>query len=383
MKLLIVDDEPIIVRGLLNLLDYPSLGFDTVISAESSSSALALLHKEKPDAMISDIAMPGLTGLELLRQIRDEGLSTSVIFISGYRSFEYAQEAIALGAVCYLVKPVNAQAISDALTQITEKHRARVEHIRLQRHMLALQSQPVQSEAAFPAIPARSKPYSFACFHLLLGSDRSKLSSGLLHFSAISTGESFFQEQGCIAFPRNDYLCAIIYETDEESCSQRAQRLCEQCAHSIEEHLSRPFDYIIHDPLFNTQDIPKAYDACVSMLNMPRKPLDAEDSIIDRIREYIAQHYGEDLTLEHMSEAFSMNANYFSSFFHQKTGVKYKDYLTRVRMTEAKRMLLQTDMLIYEISQRVGYTDIRYFSQTFAKHTGVKPKDYRSKRKNS
>ena len=42
-------------------------------------------------------------------------------------------------------------------------------------------------------------------------------------------------------------------------------------------------------------------------------------------------------------------------------------------------MLLQTDMMIYEISQRVGYSDIRYFSQTFAKHTGVRPKDYRNK----
>lgn len=59
--------------------------------------------------------------------------------------------------------------------------------------------------------------------------------------------------------------------------------------------------------------------------------------------------------------------------------MKYKDYLTRVRMTEAKRMLLQTDMMIYEISQRVGYSDIRYFSQTFARYTGVRPKDYRNK----
>ena len=44
-----------------------------------------------------------------------------------------------------------------------------------------------------------------------------------------------------------------------------------------------------------------------------------------------------------------------------------------------KRMLLQTDMMIYEISQRVGYSDIRYFSQTFARYTGVRPKEYRNK----
>ncbi|MBQ9251954.1 MAG: helix-turn-helix transcriptional regulator [Clostridia bacterium] len=58
--------------------------------------------------------------------------------------------------------------------------------------------------------------------------------------------------------------------------------------------------------------------------------------------------------------------------------MKYKDYLTRVRMTEAKRLLRQTDLKVYEISQRVGYADVRYFSQTFTKATGVLPKDYRS-----
>ena len=67
MKLLIVDDEPVIVRGLLKLLDYKALGYDTVLSADNSTDALALLRHERPDAMVSDIAMPGLTGLELQR----------------------------------------------------------------------------------------------------------------------------------------------------------------------------------------------------------------------------------------------------------------------------------------------------------------------------
>ena len=74
MKLLIVDDEPIIVRGLTQLVDYAALGYDQVMTATKSSEALAFLRQEKPEAMLSDIAMPGLTGLELLRLIRDEGL---------------------------------------------------------------------------------------------------------------------------------------------------------------------------------------------------------------------------------------------------------------------------------------------------------------------
>ena len=75
-----------------------------------------------------------------------------------------------------------------------------------------------------------------------------------------------------------------------------------------------------------------------------------------------------------------MNPTYFSSFFHQKTGIKYKDYLTRIRITEAKRLLMQSDLKVYEVSQRVGFSDVRYFSQVFLKSTGVLPKDYKSRR---
>ena len=74
MKLLIVDDEPVIVRGLLQLIDYAALGYDQVLSATKSSDALHLLRTQKPEALLSDIAMPGLSGLELLRLIRDESI---------------------------------------------------------------------------------------------------------------------------------------------------------------------------------------------------------------------------------------------------------------------------------------------------------------------
>ena len=119
MKLLIVDDEPVIVRGLLQLIDYAALGYDQVLSATKSSDALHLLRTQKPEALLSDIAMPGLSGLELLRLIRDESIPTQVIFLSGFRSFDYAQEALSLGAKDYLVKPHGPIRFSQRCRQMT------------------------------------------------------------------------------------------------------------------------------------------------------------------------------------------------------------------------------------------------------------------------
>lgn len=378
MKLLIVDDEPIIVRGLTQLVDYADLGYDHVMTATKSSEALAFLRREKPEAMLSDIAMPGLTGLELLRLIRDEGLPTQVIFISGYRSFEYAQEAVALGAKDYLLKPVHTEKLTEDLKSIAATHRERLEHDRFQRHM---QSMSGEQEAlpSLDAIEKENMPFCLLVFHLAVDSEQNNLSAGLMHFSALSKGEAFCTEHGSIAFLKDDYLCAIVYGPDEQACASAAENLAKGCADVVEKTLARPFNYVIDaDLLQSTQEIPEAFQRCRTKLAMPHRDQQTEDSLIDKMKEYIAAHCGEELTLDAMSEIFAMNPTYFSSFFHQKTGVKYKDYLTRVRMTEAKRLLLQTDLKVYEISQRVGYADVRYFSQTFTKATGVLPKDYRS-----
>lgn len=149
----------------------------------------------------------------------------------------------------------------------------------------------------------------------------------------------------------------------------------------VEKALSRPFNYMIYsDVLHSTWDIPGAWQYCTQQLSIQHKDQQTDDSLIEKIKDYIAQHYGDDLTLEALSDVFAMNPTYFSSFFHQKTGIKYKDYLTRIRITEAKRLLMQSDLKVYEVSQRVGFSDVRYFSQVFLKSTGVLPKDYKSRR---
>ncbi len=377
MKLLIVDDEPIIVRGLLQLIDYASLGYDEVLSAVKSSEALHLLRTQRPEALLSDIAMPGLSGLELLRLIRDEAIPTQVVFLSGFRSFEYAQEALSLGAKDYLVKPVDTDKLTADLKDIAARSRQLQEQTRLQHHLETMGQEP---RTPFTQMQADDRPFCLIVFHLAVDQQQSSLSSGLMHFSALSKGESFCAEKGCLAFLKDDYLCALVHDSGGRDCRSIAAGIASDCAHLVEKALSRPFDYVIHPHvLHSTREIPAAWKACTQQLSMPHMAQQTDDSLIEKIKEHIAQHCGEDLTLEAMSDIFAMNSSYFSSFFHQKTGVKYKDYLTRVRITEAKRLLLQSDLRIYEVSQRVGFSDVRYFSQVFLKATGVLPKDYKSR----
>ncbi|MNJ46205.1 HTH-type transcriptional regulator YesS [compost metagenome] len=102
---------------------------------------------------------------------------------------------------------------------------------------------------------------------------------------------------------------------------------------------------------------------------------------LGEIKAYIEEHYAENITLDSMASLIYMNPYYFSSFFKKHTGQNFKQYLTEVRMKHAVRLLLETDMMIYEISDRVGYNNARHFSDMFKKMYGKLPQEYKQSAK--
>ncbi|MBW7453537.1 AraC family transcriptional regulator, partial [Paenibacillus sepulcri] len=107
------------------------------------------------------------------------------------------------------------------------------------------------------------------------------------------------------------------------------------------------------------------------------KSVGKEAAQLKQVREYIASHYAEEINLERMAALVYMNASYFSSFFKKHTGQNFKQYVTEIRMQHALRMLLQTDSMVYEVAERVGYNNARQFSDMFKKHYGKLPNEYR------
>ena len=93
--------------------------------------------------------------------------------------------------------------------------------------------------------------------------------------------------------------------------------------------------------------------------------------------EYIDKNYQEDINLNKISNYVSLSKNYFCNIFKKETGITIWDYLIRIRMEEAKKMLLETEHKTYEISERVGYDDPSYFGRLFKKYTGFTPIEFR------
>lgn len=99
--------------------------------------------------------------------------------------------------------------------------------------------------------------------------------------------------------------------------------------------------------------------------------------MISEIKKYVTDHYDESLSLAELAARFYMNPYYLSQYFKQKTGETYLNFLTHIRISRAKEMLEQTDMKVYEICHKVGYSDAQHFARMFEKWTGFKPREYR------
>lgn len=115
--ILIVDDEQITRQGLKKTLERWSQGRYEVLSAADGDEALEIFQKTKVHLLITDVNMPEMTGLALLKAVKEKGGKPVVIIISGYPNFEYAQEAIRLGVINYLLKPVSKQKLIEAVEE--------------------------------------------------------------------------------------------------------------------------------------------------------------------------------------------------------------------------------------------------------------------------
>ena len=105
--LLIVDDELWLRKRLIKTIDWKSLGISKVLEADNGEEALSISIAEEPDIIISDINMPLLSGIDLMRSLNESALYPQMIMISGYDRFEYVQSALKLGATDYLLKPID------------------------------------------------------------------------------------------------------------------------------------------------------------------------------------------------------------------------------------------------------------------------------------
>lgn len=234
MKVMMIDDEPWVLVHLECLVDWRALGFRLCGSFQDCESALAQMLRDPPDILFIDISMPGISGLDFIRKLHETGLFPHTVVLTGFAEFTYVQDALRLGVVDYLLKPLSEM----KLTSILE------------------------------TLKSRGRP-----------------------------------------------------------------------SHSVE-------GVHVHYKL-------------------------------KKMLAYIDEYYSEKLSIQTLSEQFSMSATHCSHLFSRELGKSFSQYLLDVRMARAKALLSDTDTAVKSIVEMCGYTDYVHFHKTFSKHAGMTPAKYR------
>lgn len=124
IRVVIADDERMVRRTLRAVGKWEENGMEIVGEAQNGIEAMAILEKEKPEALFLDMRMPGLSGSEILERLGKKEEKPIVVIVSGYDEFEYARKALKYGAMDYILKPIERNDFNKVLGRIRDKIKA-------------------------------------------------------------------------------------------------------------------------------------------------------------------------------------------------------------------------------------------------------------------
>jgi len=148
LKVLIIDDESIIRKGIKNIINWKQLDCEVCADASDGIEGIDLIKKYLPEIIITDIRMPGLDGISMIKQVKSIVPNSKIIILTGYRDFDYVHEAIKCGAFDFLLKPTKIEELTSVLSKaVNEINEQKIRYMEVDRFKLLFeQSIPVLRE---------------------------------------------------------------------------------------------------------------------------------------------------------------------------------------------------------------------------------------------
>lgn len=385
MNILIADDENVIREGVQRtiLAQFPE--FNVSLAADASEAA-GILEKTPIDVVLTDILMPGLSGLEFMRVTRRKYPNVKWVVISAHSEFSYAQEAVQLGARDYLLKPIGKQRVTELMetlqSEVNREKEASREGAFLRNGLKYLREAVFQRLATgldlgkmdLQPISERHPTYYLVMVTLDAGTKNVHLE----HFIVENVLAELIDMRGdgfVISIDRQSLLGLVTVKDPEE-----IHNLLGDIRAHLKHYLKIPFQVLNSEELTEIRDVPTVVGQFrqASAAGKFETMDTGGDKAIDIALHYIQAHYAEDLSLEKIASVVFLNPAYFSLLFKQKTGQGYKDYVTSLRLEQAKTLLANSELKLADIAERIGYNDVRHFTQMFRKKYDMTPTEYRN-----
>lgn len=400
--LLIVDDEVFARESVAGTISWEEYGI-RVFQASGGEEALKLMEAHDIHLLMTDIRMPGMSGLELIQRAHELGLSPGIIVLSSYNEFELVRSAMQLGAEDYLFKPtMMPEEILKAVQRVLDKNReipqrktkqkeSNRDYLRMLLLGEAAWEEEKSSETELFQVWEKRELVVITVRLFQFQECLTKVFEDDLNLFQFSIGnilnEILKTERGYEVFRMNhkEYV-AIVWKSEEETKMQ-AQGEILKCLLSGFTFLKLYYqmDAVAGVSGFRTGFCELARQYAQSAEICPRdnsrfqKVLFAEGMEVQgnmqremyQALDYIGEHLGDkNLSLSVVADYIGVSKNYFSKIFKESVGVKFVDYVTAQRMEQARNLYLNSNLKIYEIAEQVGYSDWHYLYNLYKKTYG-------------
>lgn len=345
IKLLIVDDEIVIRDYIRYIINEENVSIE-IEEACNGKEAIEKASVFQPDIVLLDIKMPGIDGLEVASQLRNDYPWLKIIILTAYDDFAYAQKAIQIGISQYLLKPVSPQDFLDIIKRVMNEDKQDM------------------------GIKYAEKVNDYDLEHQLIESIKlNERENALRVLDHLLAGEKY--DVGDIKSNIIELIGIIVRSVISLDVGyQELMALKEKSQNLIFETKSRDSDSL--------KNIFKDFVTNVMSL-IETQYCSPNEKLMMKAKDFIQRNYTHKIYMNDVADYVGLSPYYFSRIFKQEAGLSFTQYINKMRIKKSKEFIRNYTMSLGEIAEKVGYEDFSYFSRVFRKCEGCLPSEFRKK----
>ena len=437
-KVMVVDDDYLVRQGFIRIMPWEEFGMEVACEAADGEEALEKLARHEVDLLITDLAMPVMSGIELMKRVKESYPHIFMVVLTFHHEFDLVRDALRLGAIDYITKvELEEDQMAPILQRIADRIRQNAaasasladggaqrfaddEADTLVRadenglHWSLIGAEDEDGGCRMEAhVPEQRHPFDQVRVRWtgVKGMEKKELLHKLYlygeHalFYCMEDGVRHYvlpaERLAAAKAPSKDAVVQLGLDwsglgwmTDDASFSRLLARTSalalpaaqlEQMLYMAMEEWSKVFGA----ELFRFDDTgrPQTWQGWTRWLEDIRQRIQGKTgkqvyslevvSCIFKAVDVIKQELNSDLQLADLARKVGMSRSYFSRCFRDIVGVTFQDYLRDLRIQRAKTLLAQTNKSVSWVASESGYPNERYFSRVFREATGKLPRDYR------
>lgn len=377
VDVLLVEDEKLLLKKMHKNIDWEKNNYK-VFTALNGEKAFKIIKEKKPEIIVTDIKIPKINGIELIKKSRNLNYKFIPIIISGYAEFEYAQESIHLNVEEYILKPFQSFRLLQIVNEAKKKlQKEKLEEKEINKLKKKIQDVNINSDSE---IALFSEIYNN---EFNLGDVYDKQDYIFLYEDIFKVVKSGTKEE------ISKKVSKIIKKFEVADINKKEIKIIIQNILLLIFKSLKDYGYKL-DNLFQDIEFENYKDKSIEKIKewllkillqintyITKNKIEKDKKLILKVNEIVKKRYKEGITLSSLAQKFNVSISYLSKLFYEKNEVKFSTYINNLRLQKSKELLKVTNFKIYEIAREIGFDDPYYFSSWFKKHIGLSPTKYR------